>query len=1329
MKSKIPRTKYGLLDSASLNLDWYAGDRPRWAEDLIGAGSSYVLLAPGGAGKTTLVDELKRREPDSISIDLRLQRSLTELLNSFSSSSGESSPGEHPGRTVFVDAVDEALQVDPNIGYVLVKLLGRPGFDRMAWRFACRPGSWTVDLADGLHRALPGFEELELLPLNLEGIREMAGTDTDTFLAAVDHARLTRLLAHPLHARNLLDHWRGSGQLPASRAEAMQHAVVGMLTETSNTRLSGNVDDRRRLLIAERLAATSMFCGVANFALGPIVPRPAGTAHGPRGSDASTLAVSSVPTQTEPDLSGSVLAVADIREVLGTSLFTAAGQGTVAFVHQSYAEFLAASYLSRRGVAGARLVSVLGADVNGLVPGSMIEVLGWLMAAGSPVPDTLIADNAKQLLSTAGLELVSEQVRKRVVEALLHGAAVGTIDEGWRIDTSILSHPGLATQLRNAAAVASNPWVVFWICRIARQCVVIEVTDDILKIALASTWPAPMRAEAVTTFAEIAPRDRMVELAPLLHLGAGEDPHDEIIAAALRAVLPDAVDFSEIRNALRPRRTPNYIGSFDRLLGELPSLIPSGDVLPALAESIRHRPDRGDEGFDRLIGGLLKRAWAMRNAAIADVIGRELGRERLSGQQALRSKHLPWLIADDPDMRRAMAAAALAAHEHAFATVLDLQILTPSDIVWLLDWMPTAPPESLDTARVALSQLAWNVADAESAERILDTDENHPAHKVLAAFHGHCEISSRPHWSAQSTEHDEEHSAAELETWLRETITRARENVNHWWTVVVALAGQQTDVDPEVLFGWDLTSRPLWSTMTDEVQEEFLRLGLVYINSSQPDISRWFGRDQFSLDDVMPDWAAVFLLSTLAAHRPDLLADVEPTAWASWASAITAMSPSPGDEGRQRQLRDATPPPGREAIDRALREQIQQATHISFAHHPLADFSDNRLIAVVEQVARNADQPEARRDEAIVVLVEHAPSIALDIARTASNEDVAPPTAFSVLAKLAPDELVQEWIAQRRLGPVEHLRDLDPERLSEASLASLTGMLLDELPFGEDPAQSNEFAESTPEAVARRLRMRLLQSMARRGMASHLIALEHGRPETDSERIRHLLQEARTREALENWRPVQPGTLMDLMGSGDARLIRDNAGLLAVLLEHLEQIQSDIHGRAAFRSLWDREPGATGASPKGEDTISDWLVEQLRLRLQPHVVVDREVQVTRRKEHGVGTRIDITATSGGTNIGRVIFEAKLVNNRELLTAIDKQLVGQYMQPAALTHGIYIVYWTTPDLRPSKWHKKHPDAEILAEELREQARNHLPNKHIEVIVLDIGRPEPVSSTDH
>lgn len=1320
VENEIPRTHHGLLDSGTLSRDWYTGELPQLATDLIGTSDSYVLLAPAGAGKTTLIDELKRQEPDSHSIDLSdSQQSLIEQIRLLTSIdlAAQDSPSV---RTIFVDAVDEALQVDPTTDNTLGALLRQPGANHLAWRFVCRPGSWTVRLATKLKAALPGLKELELLPLSLADIEHLAGSNTEHFLAAVDRVRLTRLLAYPLPAMDLLEHWREVGQLPVSRSGAMEHAVTRMLTEGSNSRPLGRLDDYSRRLIAERLAALSLFCGVGAFVLGPVNHRRAASSLSVEGSiGTSKLAIASVPIQDEPGLSR--LNGDDIREVLDTPLFAAAGHSAVSFVHQSYAEFLAASYLSRRRVTGQRLVSILGADANGLVPGPMIEVLGWLSASGLPALDVLIANNAKQLLSTAGLELVDDRVRERVVAALLRGAAEGTIDEGWRADTSVLSHPGLATQLHEAAEAVSNDWVAFWICCLARHCVVVEVADDLLAIAFSTSLNATMRAEAVRAFADVAPQNGMGKLTPLLELDSGQDPDDEILAATLRALLPDAIDLTHLHRALRPRRTPNFIGGYTKLLSELPSLISPDYVLPTLTYALNRRPERDDRTFDRLIGGLLQRAWEMNDPAMCEALGAALSNQLLSAHELFPRTTPPWLACDDPECRRAMAASALKSHPNAFYSVLHMYMLLATDIRWLLDWIASAPREAVEPALVVLQYLAWNVADAETAERILEIDADHPAFEVLSTFKGEQHISERPEWLSATMEDDGSLSPTELDSQLRDAISRARSDITTWWDVAVALVGDLEAVDYEIYFGWDLTRKPMWPIMTHEEQKELLQLGLDYVNSRHTDVNHWSELESFSSEDVMPDWSGVFLLATVAAHHPHLLAAVEPNAWISWSSALVRMPNLTGDEKWRRQIRDAAPPAGREAIDQALREQIRQADDTSFTDHPLADFSDIRLVAELEQVAADPGQSEDRRNAALEVLIEHTPQIALDVARTATATDTAPSAAFTVLAKLAPEDLVAEWIERKQLGPLERLSDLDVARLSDSSLVALAGMLLDQLPFAEDPELSNDLIPGAPEADARRVRRYLLQSMANRGLVSELVSLMDERPEPDLEHIRYLVQDARAREAVTKWRPVPPGTLMEFLARGDARLVRDSAGLLAVLLEQLDQIQQDIHGRASFRFLWDKEPGTKDASPKNEDTISDWVAHELRLRLNPHVVVDREIQVTRRSNAGVGTRIDITASSGGTDVGRVIFEAKLVNNPELQTAIDNQLVGQYLAPIGITHGIYIVYWTTPKLRPKNWHKKYPDAEALAEALREQAQRHGPTKHIEVIVLDISRP--------
>lgn len=303
-------TEDGLLDTARMGSIWYSGDRPVPAAALAGVRGSYVLLAPGGAGKTTLVEQLRREEPDSSAVDLGMltPESLPEAVRGAVAASS----------SVFIDALDEALQRHPQFGYMLTRLLAEPAASNVWWRIACRPASWSLDLAQGMREAIPGFRELDLLPLDDAAIEVMAGPDATAFRDAVTRAGLTRLLAQPLDTEDLLTQWRSSGQLPASRSAAMRYSVARLLRESGTFRAPSRQDDQRRLLVAEHLAAVSLFCGVGRYS---VASSPVSSTS---ATEATATAVTSLPPIDDPDIIGAPVSVDDLREVLGTSLFSAA---------------------------------------------------------------------------------------------------------------------------------------------------------------------------------------------------------------------------------------------------------------------------------------------------------------------------------------------------------------------------------------------------------------------------------------------------------------------------------------------------------------------------------------------------------------------------------------------------------------------------------------------------------------------------------------------------------------------------------------------------------------------------------------------------------------------------------------------------------------------------------------------------------------------------------------------------------------------------------------------------------------------------------------------
>jgi hypothetical protein len=1307
---QTPRTRDGLLDLESVTRDSYQGPQVVPADSLIGTDRSFVLLAPGGSGKTTLMEGLRHREPGSESVDLRWQpeealNRLREMVRS-------------GVRIVYVDALDEALPVHPFLDRQLLDVFRELKSFGVSWRLACRPVSWTADLARLVPAQLTSFDQFELLPLDHDAVEVLAGGDYQHFSDAVRRAHMGRQLAQPQTARLLLDRWRTTGELPADRSESMRHAIRGLLEERGDLRALRQPYERL-WRIAERLATIVLAGSVGRFILGnserSYVASPG--IQDTSGSDTTSLLVPEIPVGHDLDIPGAPLTLDDVKEVLGTALFVATGDGGVAFTHQSYAEFLTASYLARKNVSGPRLLSLLGADTNGLVPGTMIEVLGWLTTFSTTLPPGLVADNAESLLGTAGLELAADEVHAEIVQSLLHGASMGTVAGSWTANTTVLAHPGLAGQLQQAAARAVHFWEIFWIARIARHCAAHEVADDLLASARDTKWPDFIRAEAVRTFAEIAPVDRMIELEAFLTLGETDDPNDELLAASLRAMLRLPISVDQIEAALRPRRRASFYGDYAMLLDELPNHLNPEEALQLLRTQIDATEQRPDDDYRDLAEKLTARIWEVGDEQILSELGATLGSEQADlwfDRSTLRA--LPWEAGNNDYKRRVVAENALLGHHGAWLTVLHTRLLGPADLSWLLSRMEQTSLGKAESARAILDQFARQVDDARMANQILEIRAGHPAFDALARFRGSCPVDARPKdLLAERMQVITARKGQQLSE-VRSSMNAAAEDPTAFWMAAKALAADARG--HRAITEWDLTSRLLWSALTSDEQVEFQRLALRFVAQHVPEPDRWSRLESYAPDTVLPDWTGAFVFATTALHAPEDLALLPPQTWRPWIAVLVKM-PWFGVAGRWGPpLIRAAPGEVRTLISETIQSWVRSASDSIYTSHPLVDLSDVSLHAVLAEIARDPQEASYRRDTALDVLESRAPERAVATALDINRMPNALPRAQMILARHSPEEILPSHLSGETLPEARILRHLDANRLDDTRLVEAAGALLDAMPFADDPPRDDELFEITDESEVRRVRFAVLQALAERGLAGSLASLRDGRESSDVEQIDHFLREARGQEARQRWLPTPVPTIFQLVEENDARLVRNSADLSRVLLEQLEKIQHDLRQKSDYRILWN-EPYNAAPSPKGEDDISDWLKRDLALRLSPHVVVDREVQVRRDGPRGVGTRIDVTVTSGHALLARVLFEAKLVKNRELPTAIDHQLVGQYLAPESLTNGIYIVYWVTPSARPQSWGKKYPDPEALRALLQNQADKHRPQHEIEVIVLDIG----------
>ncbi len=350
------------------------------------------------------------------------------------------------------------------------------------------------------------------------------------------------------------------------------------------------------------------------------------------------------------------------------------------------------------------------------------------------------------------------------------------------------------------------------------------------------------------------------------------------------------------------------------------------------------------------------------------------------------------------------------------------------------------------------------------------------------------------------------------------------------------------------------------------------------------------------------------------------------------------------------------------------------------------------------------------------VLVKYGPRAALPVCKSIAGipgHDLAS-AARRGLAELDPAALVALLVADPAepgdvADLVEHI-NLGP--LDDPQLTALASLLLRVASVDSDPPPQYGVFNADRLHQVRRIRRIVMDLLAEHGQDRFfrdLAARNEGGGRATAE---WYLRRARTRATDLACTSLPPDELLRLLGRADARLVRDDSDLLDLVLLQLDDMQRELTQRGASRRLWDFN-GAHG-TPKDENTISEFVRDELMVRLRAQGFIDREVGVTRQLT-GIGTRIDLTVTvltaTHPASTARVIVEAKRVTNDSLMTGMHDQLIRQYLIPTGRRHGLHLVYWARPEqcqLRPgghrrSDSRRKRPPAGRAGPEHRRPAR--------------------------
>ncbi|MET9225829.1 hypothetical protein [Lentzea sp. NPDC003310] len=1187
-----------------------------------------VLLAAGGAGKSDTCRMLADAENATFVEAGCLDRADFRAL--IPSVTG----------TVYLTDLDRAAVPDAELLPWLATTLTTGTAASVSWRLTCRTTAWSPALG----RA--GFTPLTLLPLDrasAESLVAQHGYDGPGFVRALVEAGRGGLSACADQLLAEARYWHDKGALPAHSHDALSYVIQALLQETDEERPLPRTPADRLFRLAKRLGAFTVFSGAQQVAAAPA-----------SGKDA--LRADLLPSDPEPPEQTRTVEPADYREVMSTSLFSGAAEGTLSFLQQRHAEYLAASYLVDRNVSAGQVPALLGVHESGVLPPARVELATWLCALAPGLVEPLLATNAVWFADTSAVvELPPGLPRSLVCAGLLESARRNAQEPRWDLNLTGLSHPGLEELILRHLSDIRTGDELWWAARLALAAKCTAAARLLAVAALDNKWPVYARRAAAVAVAGVGDEVDQLHLLALLHADATDDYGNELLATAIDILYPEQISTRRLTEVLRPHRDL-LIGRY--LLHTLPGLadrIPLGDLPEFLTWFALQQNDFHDYGD--LFDGLLRRAWPhFEIPAVRQATAQLVAAGFLSGR-LLTSTDQP------DDLRRAFTVDIAATSGHGWLVIINLGLLTTADLEWLRETLPTADEDVRLSLTNCLRRLESGPSELPLVEFELDQPEPAPPHSV---------------------------------DMIRATLEQLDTTPLVWPDMLASL-----DQDVQVLFTHDLFARPGWVQLNDEQRRALLQAGVRYLFEHDPSVSSWSTSTTLVLAQVAPDWAGIHLLATLQHHALKEFVALPDEVWRRWVHCLVAI-PLSGDH-RDLRLRRSLLRAGLDRVPHDLREaallhldDLQNAgrqlqPHITYKHlaADLANEISARLLA------------GRYTGELAGGLLDALASGAGDAAATVCRQLVEAgsalaPRAREHLVSVDPNYVIDHLGADTILSVTD---DLNVARLDAYHLATAARLLLDALPFEADEPLPLD-GSVTPAFDGYATRGQVLQRLADNGQVEVLSSLAAGRPELTRMIIGHYLRQATTRQAELDLRPITPSSLFQVLRRGDARLVRNDRDLVDVTVRLYDDLQHYLHHKNGWREIWFQD------RPQGEDNISDWVCRRFDEHLNDgRVVFDRENQVARPKDGGIGTRVDVTPTSCtvGGELARICIEAKRWDNAELDTAMHEQLIATYLGPLQNKHGIYVVYWVAPQHRPKGSSKtRYADPTALLSELRQQA---------------------------
>ena len=1248
---------------------------------------------------------------------------------------------------VFLDSLDECRIHVPTVVSLLSRKLREheDQISRLQFRIACRTADWPRSLQEVCEK-LWGKESVgvfELAPLIRRDVvvaAQAEGLDADAFTEAIAQRSAQPLASKPITLQMLMGIFKRDGRLPSTQKEVYEQGLAQLCRELSPSRKDsgeqraiGDLSAQKRFVIASRVAATVVFGGKAAVFTG----------LGEWETSPEDVPVSElVEGQESAYNTAFVIDERSVQEVLKTGLFNGRGSQRLGFAHQTYAEFLAARYAVARSLDLTQKLSLVTSSVEGRVVPQLSETAAWMAGMDVEVFDALL-ERDPQVLHRSDVARLDAPSKSRYVATLLkmtEEAKANDFELGSRRLYSELRHPSLAAQLEPYIRDRGKNQVVRRVAiDIAESCRITSLQGALADVALDDSEDAHVRSLAVRALIRVGDPDVRARLKPLMWTTEAEDPDDEIRGRVLKCLWPDVISAEDLfKNLNRPRKG-TWRGAYKAFYWFDVHTHLRVEDLPVALNWVKDNFDPRSEPFGphALMLKILARAAHHLDApeifdafvnTLASTVLKEGSAYVLSGGSLDEGEDLVAVLTEKGAKRKLVEAFVLSVlgKDDLRKLYYNLPLVGVGDLPWLVGKALDAQAADEAEKWVALTLLVFNVGEPGHADLIISAAPKSPVlREKFAGWLEPVDLNSpeaekRRETRARRKQIHQQRGTPLVDPTPAERVRQWLDmfeggNFDAWWNLVLDMTLEPTSTHYGDEYNADLTSLPGWKSASPETKRRILEAAKSYVAKRDAAPSEWLERDPPV--NHRPATAGYKALLLLRSQDSDFVGALPPSTWKRWAPIILGY-PSPG---RQSDEEEPQLDLIRRAYEHAPEEVIETVSVLvnrgghgePFELHKVLHCWDERLCDVLREKVKDPKlKPHVFRN-LLRALMTRGCDDAVAYAQSLLSQTPPPDSekrarlhAAAVMLLLHTGDASWSFVwpvLQRDAAfarevfedlatsfPISDTPLLAP-RLTEAQVADLYIWLEWQYPQADDPRNQKRdaFREITSRDDVADFRDRLLRDLQERGTSAAIQAIDcisHELPHLDWLKWTRL--EAETQRCRNDWEPLTPAQLRELVTRKGSRLVRSADELQEAVIESLRRLDQKLQGETpAAPQLWDQlEPNVF--KPKDENHLSDYIKLHLEEDLKRSgIIALREVEIRRRQGRGVGSpgeRTDlhvmgtVEEAGGAYRNVRIIVEVKGCWDGGLKKSMREQLVERYLKDNECRHGLYVVGWYVCD---------------------------------------------------